>query len=458
MLGLRKTKPPLETREKAWVETRFRWFIDQLGIERLREATVILPTTEFFPEPADGTENGVRRLMDRLCDYMDVRAADLKLEICDEVQMGSAVGQYERHTETESGKRTIRVRDTELSDTESLVATLAHELSHEILLHGGYIDEEHTDHEWITDLLPVFLGVGIFAANSTVRETNETSSGWSWWSIRRRGYLEARLFGYGFAMFAWLRGETKPDWLSYVRLDAASVCRSGLKYLARTGDSLITPDASPASLRTPSKGQPADELRSNSPSRRMAALWDIANFHPSDENLATGILNCLADDDPALRTEAAILIGNSKEKPEAALPQLRVNLREANETVRAGAVFALGTYGIDTEEMIDEITVMLDDDDRDVVQQAAIALQSYGPRAARSIRVVMPALRRAIIHCTDAIIDELLATLGAMTDDPASVVEQYFHDDAELAEVALQYLEEMETQPAADGRAAIEKE
>jgi len=56
-----------------------------------------------------------------------------------------------------------------LLDPMSLVATMAHELGHVILLGGNLLTHDTPDQEPMTDLLTGFTGLGIFTANSAAR-------------------------------------------------------------------------------------------------------------------------------------------------------------------------------------------------------------------------------------------------------------------------------------------------
>src|SRR5262249_49906588 len=109
----------------------------------------------------------------------------------------------------------ISVNEVQLKDPMALVAVLAHELGHIILLRPGLIDRDDPDMEPLNDLLTVFLSFGIFTANSAFRfeqHSDNTSQGWS---VRRLGYLSEEQFGYALARFAFERGEGKPAWISF---------------------------------------------------------------------------------------------------------------------------------------------------------------------------------------------------------------------------------------------------
>jgi hypothetical protein len=128
----------------------------------------------------------------------------------------------------------IGIAESQLDDPMSLVATLAHEVGHEILLGQARVSPEQPDHEPLTDLLTVFKGMGIFTANSTIRDRGWSSGTWAGWETRRLGYLDQRSFGYALARFAWTRGEVEPPppWIKHVRPDVRSPLKQGLRFLA----------------------------------------------------------------------------------------------------------------------------------------------------------------------------------------------------------------------------------
>ena len=63
----------------------------------------------------------------------------------------------------------IRLAESQLADPTGLVAVLAHELRHDMLIGRGLLPDE-LDAEWVTDLLPVYLGLGT-ASNSSRSKT-----------------------------------------------------------------------------------------------------------------------------------------------------------------------------------------------------------------------------------------------------------------------------------------------
>src|SRR5579863_2187491 len=181
-------KLPISEEERQWVDQGFHRLEKLLGRRRMLEAQVIQPTAEYFPDLYDGSPTSAEALFQRVCGYMRVDRVCVELHIFpDETQelrkilpywqgnSGGCAGFYSHFPSGDHGddgyeaRMLVALRSTQLSDPLSLVATMAHELGHVILLGGELISPKTPDHEPLTDLLTVFLGFGIFNANSAGR-------------------------------------------------------------------------------------------------------------------------------------------------------------------------------------------------------------------------------------------------------------------------------------------------
>ncbi len=241
MFGWFRPSCPVGPADKAWVEERMRWLAGTFGLPRLRSATVVLPTPEFFPEPYAGTEADGRALFARTCRYLGVDPAPLQLGFYTEDRQpfledtshheGTA-GLYE---DVGWSRRILLARGV-LADPLTFVATAAHELGH--LLLGQAIGAHDADQEKLTDLATIYLGFGVFTANSRIRASASHSGLSESWSIRRLGYLSQPVVGYALALFAHVRGEDAPPWAGHLCADVRSPFRSGLRFLQKTGASL----------------------------------------------------------------------------------------------------------------------------------------------------------------------------------------------------------------------------
>lgn len=220
------------------------WLSEQFGFERMLQTPVVLPSEEFFPDPFNGTEQDARALMRRVCGYMGVDPGRIRLGFYSEQgpDLGEQFrpeGMYQGTAGLYQGGRRDRlwIEISQLSDPVALVATFAHELGHVHLLGDGRLAADVEDHEPLTDLLTVFLGMGVFTANSFLRERREAGLQYSSWSLSRQGYLTAPMYGYALALFAWVRDEARSGWASLLRPDIRAPFNQGLRFLVKTGDS-----------------------------------------------------------------------------------------------------------------------------------------------------------------------------------------------------------------------------
>jgi hypothetical protein len=220
MFGLSKPKLPVSEEEKAWIDASFLRLAKILGAHRLLKADVILPNADYFPDPFDQSEAALDSMFRRVAGYMQVDPASVDVTLYAtaydrtrtltpfyEGKNSGAAGLYHHDPDV---KAHISIDEGQLKDPTSLVATLAHELGHVILLRPGLVARESEDMEPLNDLLTVFLGFGVFTANSAFRFEQHSDYRSQGWSAKRQGYLSERQFGYALARFACERRENKP--------------------------------------------------------------------------------------------------------------------------------------------------------------------------------------------------------------------------------------------------------
>lgn len=432
----RPTRCPVETGEKTWIESRMRWLADRFGIDRLIRAELLLPTAEHFPEPYSGTEADARRFMQRICRMMGLHATDITLEICPDDQMDGAAGLYYHQSEGE--RATIQVAESQLADPLRLVSVLAHELSHELLYGRGLIHHEAPDFEWLTDLAPVFFGLGIFSANSTITEFREWRTNLGTRTVRQHGYLPSRMFGYALALFAFMRKETRPAWAGMLRLDASVTFERALRFLERGGETLFHPDTVRVARRSLSASVAADRLREGSASVRLATLWEIRELRLKDPALIPEIECRLTDSDSAIPADAALALALFRSQASSAVPQLVASLAVPDEALKECAAFALGEIGGEPHLVIPALVDLLADQPNEVIRSAALALARFGHAAEISVAPLLAALRVTLVDCNQPLADDLADVLRAVCADPIGRAEALFGtDDPELARLVI---------------------
>jgi hypothetical protein len=239
MFGWFGPRCPVSAEDKVWAEERLRWLAAHFGLERLRSAAVVLPTPEFFPEPYGGTEADGRVVFERVCRRLKLDPGSVPMEFFAEDRAPPWLGEG-RHEgaaglyENAGWARRIQIERSALSDPVILIATAAHELAH-LLLGGSSFAEGDEDHEKLTDLATVALGLGVFTANSRVREFRWSDRVAEGGGLRRLGYLGQPQVGYALALYAHVRGEESPAWAGHLCLDVRSPFWAGLRYLRKHG-------------------------------------------------------------------------------------------------------------------------------------------------------------------------------------------------------------------------------
>src|SRR6185503_8713139 len=101
------------------------------------------------------------------------------------------------------------------------------------------ITREDRHHEDLTDLITVFLGLGIFNANASFQFSQWTSYSHQGWSTSRAGYLSEEMFAYALACYARLRNDPKPQWAKHLSMNVAAHFKTCLKYLAKGGETKL---------------------------------------------------------------------------------------------------------------------------------------------------------------------------------------------------------------------------
>jgi hypothetical protein len=435
MFGWFAPKCPLNTWQKTWTESRMRWLASQFGIERLLQATVIEPTDQHFPGEYRRSKGDAELFLRRVCDWMQLDSARIQLEIVPDENLPGAVGRYQFR---EGQPSLIEVAQSQLAEPECLVATLAHELAHELLLGSGRLSADANDHERVTDLLPVFLGLGLFAANSAMY----TETVGRWHMSRSQGYLQPEQFGYALALFAYLRGEREPNWGKHMTHHYYPSFKAGLRFLFKTNDSLFQPDTAGQEPKPLTAQAAKVVLEKGSPSTRLALLWDLSMASVLAPELAPGVLGCFVDGDAFLAREAARLLPRFGAAAADAVPVLLDTLMTGNSDRRAHAAFALGELRLQPDKVIPALIELLANKDDSVLQTAALALSQFGPAAQVATPVLLDRLPEPLNMDDDDTVEALLRAVLSITRNPEERIREHFSYDSEMCQLALEALAE----------------
>ncbi len=268
MLGwLFPSSCPCDPTAKAWVEKRLQWLRDEFDDHAFNGRRVVLPTSEFFPDPYDKSKDSVRKLLDRVCGYMDVdpdlialkfQSVAGKVWLVNDAGQGipDAAGTYQDSNSQfdEDGEfipirprrygapdpKLITLDTSGLDNQMGLVGTMAHELAHVRLMGEGRLTGDEYDNELLTDLTVVFFGMGIFLANLP-RNWDSQYTKWPGTSLNKPEYMTPPMFGYALAHLAWFQGQESPPWAKHLHVNARAEFKQAVRFLFKTEQSRFKP-------------------------------------------------------------------------------------------------------------------------------------------------------------------------------------------------------------------------
>ncbi|AWH74414.1 hypothetical protein DCS32_09655 [Dokdonia sp. Dokd-P16] len=237
MFWNKKKKLPITTEDKVWVDSELNWLRTEFGEEHFMEIKTVTPTTDFYNRKFKGTEEDAEFILARTMELMNILDVEIKLNFFSDqpVEMDdgtiltspadisggwkSASGIYEQ-TENET---IISIERGQLKNPISLIATISHELSHQILLGESRIEEND---EFLTDFTSIVYGFGIFIGNSRFQFTSE---GFGWQSSSQ-GYLPEQVIAYAMAWLSKERNENT-DYDKYLNKSLHKFFNQSLEYL-----------------------------------------------------------------------------------------------------------------------------------------------------------------------------------------------------------------------------------
>jgi hypothetical protein len=240
MFGFRASLPVSDD-ERQWVDESFERLSRLLGRNRLLTCTVIEPTDQFFPDSYDQSDPALERLFSKVCKYMQIDRGRVEFAtIPDSSEVFGELPEFsfksDGHAGVHFGEDTgnsplIGIKRSLLKEPLTLVAAIAHELGHVVLLDDGHMSRQEEDMEPLTDLVTVYLGLGIFTANACQQFRKFRSDRYEGWSTSRLGYLNQNIFGYALAYFAEQRGEVEPKWAAHLCTNVLSYYRKSVAWL-----------------------------------------------------------------------------------------------------------------------------------------------------------------------------------------------------------------------------------
>ena len=175
MFWNKRYKLPITEADKVWVEEALNWLKDSFGSQHFNEIATVRPNRDYFDYTFTGKEEDAEYVLNRVAEFMAVKTENIELEFISDgfvesseggilTSPGDINGKWEGAAGTyqqSDSKTIISIEQNQLKNPESLIATVAHELAHVILLGENRIEEND---EYLTDLTAIFMVLAFFWA------------------------------------------------------------------------------------------------------------------------------------------------------------------------------------------------------------------------------------------------------------------------------------------------------
>ena len=243
MFWNRKKKLPITEEDRIWINEDLNWLRTEFGEEHFQEIRTITPTKEFYERTFDGTEKDAEFILKRTMELMRIENCEIKLDFFTdgivESENGGILatpadinGKWESASgtyEMKENETIISIETQQLKDPISLIATISHELSHQILLGENRIEEND---EFLTDLTAITYGFGIFIGNSRFKFSQFSTNGGFGWQSSNQGYLPEQIIAYSMAWLSKERNE-KTYYSKFMKQSVKKYFEQSFEYLEK---------------------------------------------------------------------------------------------------------------------------------------------------------------------------------------------------------------------------------
>lgn len=243
MFWNKKKKLPVTDEDKVWVDEDLNWLRSEFGEDHFMGIRTVTPAKDFYDIRFDGTEKDAEFIFERTMELMAIKDVDIILDFFSDspIEMAdgtilstpsdnldgsweSAAGTYQN----DEKETIISIERQQLKNPISLIATISHELAHQILLGENRIEEND---EYLTDLTAITYGFGIFIGNSRFHFSSFATSGGHGWKSGGQGYLPEQIIAYSMAWLSKERNE-KTDYSQFLDKSLKKYFDQSLEWLS----------------------------------------------------------------------------------------------------------------------------------------------------------------------------------------------------------------------------------
>lgn len=247
MFGLFKVNSFIDSEAEEWIFSTFAWAFRNFGSNIFDNHTILVtPSNRHFPDKITDLEKGVVTVFQRVRTYAGMDGWRCKLT-AQEPDADTHIGGtllIQNAPQNPAGTFSVNrgVDDTVeavitfnpnlIKNPEAMVATFAHELAHYLAATSKEESPGGEDlHEHATDLLAVFMGFGIFQANSAFNFRQFSEGNIQGWSYQKMGYMTQMELVYALTIFCVLKGIDYAIVRRYLKEPLCKVYKKSLKLI-----------------------------------------------------------------------------------------------------------------------------------------------------------------------------------------------------------------------------------
>ncbi len=235
-----KSKSLLSEDDHEFQIETYKWLLKHFGGDGFfTHALLVLPNRDFFPDVVDSEEEAASKTFEMVKLHAGMKEwpctliaqePDPERRVDDALLVqGGGFAANGTFRVDEKNKITITYNPDIVSNPTQLVATFAHELSHYLTASSPEPPPGGWDNwEFATDICAVFLGFGVFMANSAFQFRQYNGPGTQGWQVRSNGYLSEAELAYSLGLFLGLKDIEVSTVVSYLDQSVRSKLKRAL--------------------------------------------------------------------------------------------------------------------------------------------------------------------------------------------------------------------------------------
>ena len=423
-----KTKHPLSVEEQVELESHLHWIIQHLPPAAKKMLTKssqdIAQLGLATPDDAPKLESFVREFLELELPTFHVLAIDDNEDL--------------DQTHFHSLKKTVFLRQSQLLNLEESASHIAnylcaHYLDH--VFHDAPRNDAFFYSGWLPELVAAYRGMAVVMANSTVKSSYANDGTMEYMTHIRYRFVPARIFG-SFLGYLMHFGMTDKIPGAELCLDARDACKRTLKYLQKSGTTLLDSRGDSEIFQSSDLNLLAEHLHATGVTTRLAAVKQVqklvlegAPIPEQNAKLVEGLIRQLDERNEQLRLNACELLGRYEHLPEPHLHQVSSLLYDESHEVRALAMRLLNQQGergnVDPCRTID----LLQDESILVAHLAAQGAIVFGFEDPELDRRLMVLFQRHIKDADHGLAFQYAHMLNLAMEDLDQVMEDFFDEE-----------------------------